>query len=203
MHQGARALLIGIMLCLGFAGRAEAHKPLQIGGVASGHTRETAQVIREPEVSWVLYLELRQPEQVDTFRFTAHAGAVIPIQLGVPETSEFKRFRPVAVLVGPGLATGSVASRMDLRPGEGSVTLRFEDDPPRTFYEPFTRTRSWVTGAYRTPLPQDGEYHVAVYEPHGVLGKYFLAIGEREAFTPADWLSLPQVIRQVRSFYGL
>lgn len=197
------ALAIGAVIGMLFQSRADAHKPLQIGGVAQGHTRQTAQLIAEPDVSWVLYLERRQPDQVDFFRFTAREGAVIPIQLGVPRMAEMERFRPMAVLMGPGLPPSTLSSSLELGPGEGAVVLRFDQEPPRTFFEPFTQTTSWVTAEYRKPLPASGEYHVAVIAPSGQLGKYFLAIGQREAFGPDDLRAMPEVIRQVRRFYGL
>lgn len=194
---------IGAVLAMLLGVRAEAHKPLQIGGVAQGHTRQTAQLIAEPDVSWVLYLERRQPDQVDFFRFLAYKGSVIPIQLGVPRQAELEHFRPMAVLMGPGLPAATLPSGLELGPGEGAVVLRFDQEPPPTFFEPFTRTTSWVTAEYRTPLPSSGLYYVAVIDPSGELGKYFLAIGQREAFGLNDLLAMPEVIRKVRRFYGL
>jgi hypothetical protein len=191
----------GLVLAMLPAPHAEGHKPLQIGGPASAHRMETAQRIPDPEISWVLYLDLPRPGQVDYFRFTGRGGAVVPIQLGVPKIPDLMNFRPVAVLIGPGLPPAPPMPAIDLPAGSGAVTIRFDAPLRKTFFEPFTRTTSWVTPEYRIPLPKSGEYFLAVYEPEGRTGKYFLGIGQKEAFSLLDFLRLPCTIWQVRRFY--
>ncbi len=191
----------GLVLAMLPAPPAEGHKPLQIGGTASGQSMATAQRIPDPEISWVLYLDLARPGQVDYFRFTSRGGAVVPIQLGVPKIPDLLNFRPVAVLIGPGLPPAPPLPAIDLPAGSGAVAIRFETPLRRTFFEPFTRTTSWVTPEYRIPLPTSGEYFLAVYEPEGRTGKYFLGIGQKEAFSFLDVLRLPCTIWKVRRFY--
>ena len=193
--------VIGLVLALLTAPSAEGHKPLQIGGTASGHRMATAQRIPDPEISWVYYLDLPRPGQVDYFRFTGRGGAIVPIQLGVPKIPELLNFRPLVVLIGPGLPPAPPIPGIDLPSGSGAVLIHFETPLRRTFFEPFSRTTSWVTPEYRTPLPQAGEYVLAVYEPDGRTGKYFLAIGQKEAFSVFDFLRLPCTLWKVRRFY--
>jgi hypothetical protein len=190
-----------VTLALISASPSDAHKPLQIGGTARGHSLETAQTIPDPAVSWVLYLEMRRPGQVDYFKFWGRAGAVVPIQLGVPKTPALQHFRPVAVVIGPGVQGMRATDSVMMPPGSGAATLRFASPRPETYYERFTRTTSWVTPWYRTPLAESGTYYVAVYDPAGGTGKYFLAVGEKEAFTFWDWLNFPRIVRDVRRFY--
>ena len=193
------AVLTGTVLT---ATAAQAHKPVQIGGTASGHSPETAQAIRNPGVSQVLYLELRSPGQVDYFRFSGAAGDSIPIQLGVPKMPDLSDFRPLAILIGPGLPSAALPREVEVPAGQGLVFIRFEPGN-KTFFEPFTRTTSWVTPEYRRPLPTSGDYYVAVFDPERRTGKYFLAIGQREDFSAADLAKLPEMIGRVREFYGL
>ena len=200
-HGWRQALLGGLVLAMLSAKQAEGHKPLQIGGTASGQQMATAQRIPDPEISWVLYLDMPRPGQVDYFRFTGRRGAVVPIQLGVPKLPEYMDFRPVLVLIGPGLPPAPALPGIDVPAKNGAVILRFETPLRRTFFEPFTRTTSWMTPEYREPLPESGAYFLAVYEPEGRKGKYLLAIGQKEAFTFLDFLRLPCTIWQVRRFY--
>ena len=51
------------------------------------------------------------------------------------------------------------------------------------------------------PLPQDGRYYLAAWDPAGQPGKLWVAVGKREAFTFKGILSLYQVQEKVRAFH--
>ncbi len=61
--------------------------------------------------------------------------------------------------------------------------------------------RSSVATEYTDTLPATGEYYVAVFDPSGEPGKYWLAVGRQERFGPADWVTLPVKLWQVRVFH--
>lgn len=191
-----RGLELGLamVLLLSPAVPAEAHRPVSIGG-----TLPEGLVIKEPEISQVLYAELRTPKQLDTIRFTGRKGETVLLQLGIPQIASLKDFRPQAALIGPGLPS-EVTLPFGLPPGSGAMVYAF--DPKESFFEPFTRTSSWTGKRFEASLPANGEYRVVVYAAEGT-GKYWLAIGEKEVFGVGDWLSLPLTIWKVRRFHEI
>ncbi|HEX2728133.1 MAG TPA: hypothetical protein VHM16_00175 [Rubrobacteraceae bacterium] len=194
-------LALVLLLCLaGPADAAHAHKPEQVGGVARGHSPESATEIEDPQVSQVFYSELRGP--ADYRKFTGKRGEEALIQIGVPRIERLRDFRPEAVLIGPALPAASKTLPIEMPRGMGAVEIRFRTGAePDEFFEPFSMTRSWVAPEYRERLPATGEYYVAVFDPSGTRGKYWLAVGEVERFGPYDWLTLPATLWKVREFH--
>ena len=104
-------------------------------------------------------------------------------------------------LVGKGFAAARVPFALETE----EVAIVASDsghDEARGFDEPFTQTSYWQRQALRAELPADGTYTIAVYDPRGRLGKYVLAIGEREEWGADDLVSMPSVVARVREFFG-
>ncbi len=109
-------------------------------------------------------------------------------------------------MLGPGLPEppASLATgRVQVPTGSGTMVLAFGNTEGATFFEPFTRTTSWVTSWFRQKLPRSGVYHIAIFEPAGRTGKYFLAVGRLERFSPDDVKRLPGQIEDIRRFYEM
>lgn len=185
---------LGILLVLASMAPAHAHRPVSIGGQV-----EEGLLIKDPDVSQVIYTELREPKQVDTLRVAGKKGEKLLLQLGLPLISRLQDFRPRAAFIGPGLPPDATLPFV-LASGEGAIAYPFE--PTETFFEPFTRTSSWTGKRFEASFPASGEYRVVVYSESGT-GKYWLAIGEKEVFGPGDWLSLPVTIWNVRRFHEI
>ncbi|MGE5707306.1 MAG: hypothetical protein ACM3YO_03155 [Bacteroidota bacterium] len=191
MSFGSGALGLGMLVFLATMAPAEAHRPLQIGGIPS-----PAITIQDPDVSQVIYAELSAP-QVDAIRFQGKAGQRIVLQLGVPALVRLKDFQPVLALLGPGLPP---AEGLPFETEQGAVVVPFQKAEP--FFEHFTRTSSWMAPPFEIALPATGEYFVSVFSRRGS-GKYWLAIGEKEVFGVRDWLMLPMTIWNVRRFHEI
>jgi monofunctional biosynthetic peptidoglycan transglycosylase len=74
-------------------------------------------------------------------------------------------------------------------------------EEPREFYEPFTRTRSWILHEQEVQLPKAGRYYVVAYDPAGKLGKLWAALGRKEVWGARDILKMPKIISEVGHFH--
>ncbi|HBN10049.1 MAG TPA: hypothetical protein DD435_15890 [Cyanobacteria bacterium UBA8530] len=185
------------------AGGAEAHRPVAIGKELKNHDFSSARVLKDPDVSQVLYAELKNPGQVDFLSFAGKEGERITVQMGVPEIPRLLKFRPAVALIGPGLPPSSEKIPFFLPAGMGAKVLHFLPGDKVVFFEPFTRTSSWRSPTLKVTLSNDAKYYLAAFAPKGGRGKYWLAIGEKEEFGPGDWLRMPRTIWQVRRFHEI
>ena len=203
MRRLAATFTMVVALTLaGPASVAQAHKPMQVGGEAEGHSIEEAKRIEDPQVSQVFYTELRPGSRADYWEFRGDQGEELPVQIGVPKIGRLEGFRPAAVLIGPSLPSAPEGVPAEVPEGIGAVEIGFQPGAEtEEFFEPFSRTSSWVTPEYKEPFPASGEYYVAVYDPEGEGGKYWLVVGGEERFGPRDWLGLPVTLWNVRRFH--
>jgi hypothetical protein len=200
MMTGSR-MKLGVILALVFLSLgtcASAHKPLPFGGVHGDAAH--ALWVRDVDVSQVVYVEITQTAPHYWFGFDVPAGTSVALQIGVPVIGRYRSFRPALALLGPGLP--AITLPFAIPQGYGGVILSTDTvgDPP-VFHEPFTGTDSWTLRDDNLPLASAGRYYVVLYSPRGETGKLWAAIGEREAFGLADFLSLPTVVKEVRAFH--
>jgi hypothetical protein len=69
------------------------------------------------------------------------------------------------------------------------------------FYEPFSRTDSWMFRTIRVTIPKAGRYYLIAYAPSHENGKLWVAVGDKEQFSPLQIVRLPMWIRQIREFH--
>ncbi len=70
------------------------------------------------------------------------------------------------------------------------------------FHESFSNTDYWVRQTLNRPAPRDGTYYLVVFEQGGGGGKYCLAVGQREEFSPGDLLNLPALLDKLRAWFS-
>ena len=193
------ALAVMLLLTLLATFSVSAHKYLE---TESSRTREDPVLVSDHQVSWAAYEELEREGQVDYYKFKAEKGEEIYASLLVPRIDRFSDFQPDLALIGPGLPDklDERGAPLDVREGEGALVRRYEGEENEVFFEPFTQTSYWERQVIRRQAPEDGTYLVAVWSSRQEVGKYVLAIGEREAFGPADILEYPSVWWKVRIF---
>ncbi|HPZ90683.1 MAG TPA: hypothetical protein PLL81_04935 [Bacillota bacterium] len=183
-------LSAGILLLLG--GPVCAHRPV------FPQAREPYD-IPDPAISLAIYRELGAG-QVDYFRFSVpRQGMEFACQLMVPARSRSKDFRPVLVLIGPGLPDPGPEIPVAVPPGLGAEAEEWWDGGK--FFEPFTQTSYRMGPKVRRHLPA-GEWQLAVYHPPGTGGKYTLAVGERESWGWRDLLRFPGLWLRIRWWYN-
>lgn len=186
----ARPCSFTLIFLLLYSASALAHRPLSIGQSYPDAAR--ALVVEELKVSQVVYAELTGQASQLWLSFAGEEGELLYLSVGIPVLERLRDFRPslalpfaFAVPTGWGGLVLDTAGRAD----------------PRVFHEPITDTSSWVLLEQWVLLPRTGHYYLVAYSPERSAGKLLVALGEREAFGPADILRLPTVIAQVRQFH--
>jgi len=188
-------LAVGLLL---WGNTAWAHKPIFTDG--SARDAEHAAPVKDVDVSMVTYyLATPQSPQV-WLTFDAKKGKEIEFQLGVPRIARLKDLRPSVAVVGPGLPAWQGA--FQIPPKLGGVVFESAGGPePKAFHEPFTGTNSWLFEKQKLTLPESGRYYLVGYLPNQAQGKFWLAVGYKDAYGLRDWLRLPGWIARVRRFH--
>ncbi len=176
---------------------AYAHRPVVINGGPTNF--ETAHLVSDPGISYVGYHE-GTPEAPELwFSFEVEEGTSLFMQPGVPEITRYRSLRPSLVLLGPGLP--SVDVPFDIPAGYGGQIFSSEGEEPVVFEEEFTGTSSWQFPSTRLQVPESGRYYLVGFVPSGENGKFWVALGEKEAFGIQDIVTLPRTLIQVRQFH--
>ena len=195
------AILAAVLLMLATARAAYAHRPIFVQ-VKSNTTRATAIKIEDVQVSWAIYAQLSQPGEINYYAFDGKRGESVYINLNLPKTQEATQFGLDVALIGKGL-TPDASVPVGLNAGEGALIAQDTGhDPANVFFEPFTQTSYWVRQTMRVTLPSDGAYTVAVYNSENKIGKYVLAVGEREEWDASDVPAMPSVWVGVQKYFG-
>jgi monofunctional biosynthetic peptidoglycan transglycosylase len=177
---------------------AFAHRPTMSDGTASD--ADHAIEFQDVQISRVVYHEVTEQAPRVWITFEIDQPQTLFLQIGVPVMDDLRDYRPALALIGPGLP--------DLRlPFEfprdlGGLVIDTRDvDKPRNFYEPFTKTRSWILSEKDVLLPEAGRYYVVAYDPDEEPGKLWAATGRKEVWNSSDLLNISKVITQVRQFH--
>jgi hypothetical protein len=184
-------------LCALLTPVASAHSPVFPG---NNTNLATAYVVNDPTKSWALYATL-EPGQVQYYRFNVTEGQGIYVQLYKNTAPSNHDFVPSFVLMGPGLTSnGAVPSSVTVPAGASSIVMHGQE-PDAATYEGFGPGSFYDLGSVEVNAPASGTYYVTVYdEANG--GAYGLAIGERETYTPAEYILIPYSVFQVHLWEG-
>ena len=186
-------ILIVIMLLAG-TGIVSAHAPLSVG---SNEDIANATLISNPEKSFVIYTELHESGEAQYYHFPMQKGEILYGSLQVPGPNSMV---PNIVIIGPGIeSTGNVPSFIDVPAGSGAMVIPGKS-PGKPSYEPFSPQPIYEVTSYNVTVPRDGDYYIAVYGPNG--GKYSLAPGFLEQFTPSEWLMIPWSVVSIHLWEG-
>ncbi len=160
----------------------------------------SAYEISDPLKSWALYTTLK-PGQVQYYRFDVSQGQNIYVQLYKNTESSNLGFVPSFVFMGPGVANnGTVPSSVVVPVGASSIVVQGQQ-PEKATYEGFGPGSFYDLASVDLAAPATGTYYVAVYaEANG--GAYGVAIGEKEMYTPTEYLLIPYSIFRVHLWDG-
>jgi hypothetical protein len=174
-----------------------AHSPVFPG---TNTSLNSAYVVNDPTKSWALYTTL-QPGQVQYYRFDVTQGESIYVQLYKNTEASNLGFVPSFVLMGPGLTSnGTVPANVAVPPGASSIVMQGQQ-PDKATYEGFGPGSFYDLGSVDVKAPATGTYYVAVYDAANG-GAYGLAIGERETYTPTEYVLIPYNVFQVHLWEG-
>lgn len=207
MHKlGTRlavALCCALLLLFSTVEIALAHKPLFKDRAIS--SPNSAMPIPDPTISWAIYASLDHPGEADYFSFHANAGFSLDAQITIPAIDSLKAFAPHLALLRPGSSSppaNGVSFPVPAGYGVQLLNATHAGTSDR-FDEPFTQTTYWVRQTLKETLASPGTYYLVVFNhPTDViqLGKYVLAVGEKERFGWQDLLTFPLAYFRVRAF---
>jgi len=186
-----------LAVCALFTPIVSAHSPVFPDNNTS---LDSAYVVNDPTKSWALYTTL-QPGQVQYYRFDITQGESIYVQLYKNTEASNLGFVPSFVLMGPGLTSnGTVPANVAVPPGASSIVMQGQQ-PNEATYEGFGPGSFYDLGSVEVKTPATGTYYVAVYDAANG-GAYGLAIGERETYTPTEYVFIPYSVFQVHLWEG-
>jgi hypothetical protein len=183
-----------VILLLAGTGIVSAHAPLRVG---SNEDIANATLISNPEKSFVIYTELHESGEAQYYYFPMERGQTLYGSLQVPGPDSMV---PDIVIIGPGIeSTGNVPSFIEIPAGSGAMVIQGKS-PGKPEYEPFTPQPIYDVAHFNVSIPREGDYYIAVYGPSG--GKYSLAPGFLEQFTPSEWLLIPWSVVSIHLWEG-
>jgi hypothetical protein len=188
---------------------ANGHKPLEVANNGNNDF-STAKEIPNHRISWAIYEELSGNNRIHYYKFNADKGERLYAQISIPKIEKFSNFSPSITLVGSSnlsasnLEGGHFSVReyshdlgdlpFTIPPGMRTLVVDYNGPIPSTeFYEPFTQTSYWERQEIiLNSLPSSGTYYLVVFEssPMQDVGKYTLAVGEIEDFSPLDFITI-------------
>ena len=194
------------------------HKPLKVAGSNNDFT--TAKEIPNHRISWAIYEELSGSNDVHYYKFAADQGDRLYSQLSIPKLEKFSTFVPSIALVGNDVSSVNLEGRYSVQeyahdvgdlpfaipPGMRAIVVDYNGPIPSSeFYEPFTQTSYWERQEIViNSLPSVGTYYLVVFDRSLVQdeGKYTLAVGEIEDFSPLDFFTIiPQAWLDTKFFF--
>jgi hypothetical protein len=184
-------LSLGASLC---GSAAFAHQPDFAQPGQSAY--DTAYVLPDTRVSRVVYTDSACPAAPQVVTFDGQDGEQLFFQLGLPALDPLTTYRPTIALVGPGLPD-STEVPIGLPNGSGALVFSSASGQKTDFFEPFSKTTSWILVERRETLPATGRYYLVIWEPSSHAGRYWVATGEEEKvdFTKIDGPKLASFYR--------
>ena len=176
-----------------FVAHAAAHVPIIPAG---GEGLSGAVIVPDSAKSYAWYGTIGRPGEMEYYRLEFVEGDEMVFSLSTPEQG----YHPVLYLLAPTNRTGEV-----IPPGI-DVPMGYEvigvpgAIPFQATYEPFTPMAMYEISSLEGPAPVSGVYYAVVSAPEE--GKYILATGYLEEFTPSEWLGIPVEIFRVRLWQG-
>ncbi|UCH58046.1 MAG: hypothetical protein JSV18_03895 [Candidatus Bathyarchaeota archaeon] len=164
-----------------------AHTPLKLD--EGNHSPETAFEIPNPTKSWTLYRELHEAGELEYYLLRLDTGERLAVSVYTP-TNEAPDFSPTLILMSPGKSIdASLPGFVEVPLGYGAALLESER-PEKPEYEPFTPGSYYFLIDLDLPIEEGGNFYIAIYEPAHE-GRYGIAIGYVETFTPLEWIRVP------------
>src|SRR5918998_2932795 len=216
--KGVIVIMIIFVLFTSSLQLVNGHKPLKV--IDSNNDFSTAKEIPNHKISWGVYEELSGSNDVHYYKFAANEGERLYAQISIPKLEKFSTFVPSMALVGSGLTAGDVEGEYSVReyahdvgdlpfaisPGMRAIVVNYDGPIPSSeFYEPFTQTSYWERQEIViNSLPSVGTYYLVVFDRSLVQdeGKYTLAVGEIEDFSPLDFFTIiPQAWLDTKFFF--
>lgn len=179
--------------------QAYGHKPIQSDDKNTSFER--ALIIPDHKISWVIYEDLDSFESKYYF-FSATKGDSFYSSIVIPKLVPLENYKP-------SLSLAVVESKPNLTEDNEPIIESISEYnydgmiPSEEFYEPFGQVTYWERQEIKITIPQTGDYYLIVSDKQGISGKYGLAVGTIEDFSPSDFVTvLPAAWFQTKLFFG-
>lgn len=173
------AVLLGVALTVTEVAPLWAHQPYF---EETDTTAAAPWPLADPTVSVALYFTLDRDDDVDYVTFEGKAGQVVLVGLSIPQIAGQANFTPQVAVLGPGLSGGQLPAAITVPADSGAYRLASVEGEAPIFFEPFSRTRYYRRQQERVTLPAAGRYVIVVWSDQGAVGRYTVAVGDREIF---------------------
>lgn len=180
-----------LLVCLLVHG-AMGHVPLDVTG---GESPSDAALVERAEKSWVVYDSIPANGGVRYYRVEMRQGEMLRLSLFVPEKSGFT---PELVVFSPGEAGDEVSFPKPTGYAAEVIPGEYPDEPE---FEPFTPSVLYPLAEYTRTVDRPVILYIAVHES-SVGGRFGLAIGYREEFSPLEWVLVPISVLGIRLWEG-
>jgi hypothetical protein len=196
--RGAGASLLVLFGSISLPQQALAHRPIFTEDKATAP--ETAILIKDPQMSQVVYREIAKDTPQIWLSFDVPKDFKLFVQIGVPAIDRLKDFRPAMAVVGHGLPDKPQHLAL---PGDtgAKILLTQEVAKPHFFHEHFTNTDSWILRGETVVLSKAGRYYVVAYSPENQTGKLWLSVGKKESFSLEDFKDFPTWTKKIQAFH--
>jgi len=169
--------------------KIEAHKPFF--PPQSMHMEDSL-FIGQPNISQVFYFELTPDKNEFWFKLNLNIGHDLVLDLGAPKFDTNK------------IKTSNLYLYYKNKNNELNQILSFEkksDDFVNEFYEPYSKTYSWIYIKHRYEIMQNGEYYIKIKLSDLKSAKLWFATGLIEDFGMSDLANIAGNINMVQKFH--
>jgi len=135
------------------------------------------------------------------FSFAGKYGDKVHVQIGVPQLEPYRLLRPLVAVVGPGMPAPDRPLPFDLPAGYGALLYDTAAQSVDNYTESYTGTKSWRFAAEDIYLPASGPCYIVGFTPNGGEGKFWMAVGEKDAFRFSDLFTMNETTRKIRDFF--
>jgi hypothetical protein len=157
-----------------------------------------AVIIPDPAKSYAYYGTLHEPGEADYYAIALNEGDLLHVQISTPDPGPFT---PAMAIMGPGISGQDQVPPFVGVPARSGVIVIPGSRPEEASYEPFTPMSMYEIGSFDTNVTAPGTYYIAVYDT-GTTGRYILAPGYVEEFSPVEWVTVPLQVISIRFWQG-
>ena len=189
-----RSMATSMLVLALLAGAALGHSPVRPD---HGEDLEHATEVGDPLKSWAIYGHLDGGGDAWYLTFEMREGDRLRISMFNPHDDGFE---PTVVIIGPGVPSNdTVPDGIEVPQGARAMVVETVVGEPS--FEPFTPSGHYQLLDENVYVEEEGRYYVVVHS-EGTGGDFGLAIGYREQFTAAEWVTLPASILGIYRWEG-
>ena len=176
---------------------AAAHVP---DDSSSNDDLENAYIIENPLKSWVFYENLGSNSAL-YYKFHLHENTRLYLSIFIPRMVKDSGFLPSVAIMNPNISQDASPPAFVEIPSGYNTTLIDGETPTVLEFEPFTPASYYYVLEVDIEQTTHADYVIAVFA-EGQDGKFGMALGYKEEFTLAEFLSIPFDLIKIHLWEG-